>query len=311
MSEKKPEGEKSHKTGPPEKPSGPPLPQQVQAAVEAAGYPVELRVFNRLKVREMSPAFGLRMRVDETEETREIDIRAHRLTKRTSGLLALIQVKRLPEGAFVGFLGEQPSPGWIRFQRARCGGAPSYWISPAQDNSHGRIMTGDEGFGPAFDRFGEHPTCAQWCVVQRQKDRERPFFADHHTRIWEDLATLVRAKTRSGHDISNRYLRDELQENFVNLYFWFPALVVDAPLYTYDVGTQVLAPVERLTLSVSVDTFAGVVNEYVDVVTLGGLESLVDDYIATARDLEERMTDYIEKVLLAVAKRQREDLAGK
>jgi len=294
------------KKGPPPKPTGPPLPEEIQGALEAAGYPFELRVFSQLKARGMSPAFGLRMRVDETAETRELDIRAHRLTQGSSALFALMQVKRLPEGALVGFLGEPPHKGWMRFQRARCGGTPSFWLSPATENMHGNIMTGDDGLGPAFDRFGVHPSCVQWCVVQRHRDKGRPLMADHPPGVWEDIATLVRAKTWTAFDTSTRHLREPLLHGAVTLYFWFPALVIDAPLYTYEAGTRGLTPVERLTLSVSVDTVNGVAAEYVDVVSLRGLDSLVDDYIAAAADIDVRLTDHIATVLLAVGKRQRE-----
>ena len=94
----------------------------------------------------------------------------------------------------------------------------------------------------------------------------------------------------------------------MHLFFWFPTLVLDAPLYTYDVQTGELASVERLTLNVSVDTFNGVFDDYVDIVTVAGLDSLVTDYNEAAEDIARRMTNHVETVLLAVARNQAENL---
>jgi len=144
-------------------------------------------------------------------------------------------------------------------------------------------------------------------VVRRSAER-RDLLADHPQGVWEDLAILLRAKARDAHDASSRYLRNSASDASVHLFFWFPTLVLDAPLYTYDVQTGELASVERLTLNVSVDTFNGVFDDYVDIVTVAGLDSLVTDYNEAAEDIARRMTNHVETVLLAVARNQAENL---
>ena len=115
----------------PPPPEGPPTTNEITHSIEQAGYPVEIRVFQRLQAREMSPSFGMRLPVDDSGTTFEVDVLAENHQNPDGGpfinLILPIQVKRLPLGSFVGLMhNTPPQAGLQRYWRTLVAGFPSF-----------------------------------------------------------------------------------------------------------------------------------------------------------------------------------------
>ena len=228
---------------------------------------------------------------------------------------ALIQAKKIHDGAFIGFLGERPSKKELRTRRAFCSGRPHFGVFERSDgresilfrrDSVGAQMVFQGDDFAALDRFGAPPFCIQWCVARRNK-KDKELIADHPQPFWEDLSVLVRAKRYAARDFTVQELAREEPTDVVESHFSFPTLVLDGPIYTCAVGNGALKRVERITLSTIVDTVDGATEDYVDVVTLKGLDALVRDYKAAVSNIVQVFPSGLPTRLTAISREQHAD----
>ena len=175
-------------------------------------------------------------------------------------------------------------------------------------STHQNLVCGDAGFGPALDILGRAPFCIQWCVARRKPNQPLEIVVDHHEPVWTDINTLVRAVTKLAYDMTRIEMQQRMASKeplkLMSLRFFCPTLVVDAPLYTYDVETKTLTTVERLTTFVSADTCQGMRSRLVEVVTADGLDSFLDDVKAAGARMGQKLQPAIRGFLFDAARVQ-------
>ncbi len=265
--------------------SGDIKPHEAQAALEAAGYPLEMRLYHHLSRAGFTTRFGERARLDATT-TKEIDVVAQLSFSasypenghdRRGQLIVqvFVQAKKLHDACFTGMPGESRGHADARMGRVpRVGGLPSARVVLGQDLK--RLLFPPGNLLEPLDRLNDAPWCIQWSVTKRRpKDNERPYLTHHDEQVYEDLATLVRATAVRLQSISVRQLEKGLNgDPMPVLVLAMPVLVVETPLYTYDVATGAIEIVDRLTLDLNVDHGAWVLNQAVEVVTPAGFDRM-------------------------------------
>lgn len=269
--------------------SGPLTDQEIAAGLEAAGYPLELRIFEELRAQGMAPVFGFRSKVEDGDvPTKDIDIlaREHIVVQRENGspafaqLKAMIAVKKIHDGAFVGFTSTKPpSSAEIRALRARAGGLP-HWRAIPQDgfDAYGDHFHGPEGIGATLEGLHGGPICIQWTVVKRSEKHNGEARADQEKGVYDDVATTIRSSAIQARDVTLHLLSLDRDQSKPNLHFYFPTLVLEAPLRAYDPTTRTLTSVDALAVKVVMDTHLGATPVLVDVVSSTAIQAFVERY---------------------------------
>jgi hypothetical protein len=294
--------------------SGPPQQSELLEALEAdSGYPLEVRVWEIFRDAGLYPNFGKRARVSEDPSvTKEIDLVAQRASvdhnSRARGeTWFYVQCKKLREGGIVGFsYPPSVSMGLMqrRFARTHLSGRPDGTIPSEHWIRNRDVVVGDAGLGAAFDALNEAPFCIQWCVAYRDGQGRVQLGQEH--RVWEAIADTVRACCWAEREVRLAYEQDDGLTPA--LFLHLPILVIDAPLWTYDVAQKVLTPTESLAVVVSVDTsFAGVHSSVVDIVTATGLPTYVGKQKRAMELFGERIASHATELVAAI-REQREAL---
>lgn len=274
--------------------SGPLTDQEIAVGLEAAGYPLELRIFEELRDRGMDPVFGFRSKVEDGDvPTKDIDIlaREHIVIQRANGspafaqLKAMIAVKKIHDGAFIGFTStEPPTSAEIRSLRARVGGLPHWRAIPQEGfDAYGEHFHGADGIGATLEGLHAGPICIQWTVVKRSEKHNGEARADQEKGVYDDVATTIRSSAIQARDVTLHLLSLGRDQSKPNLHFFFPTLVLDAPLRTYDPTTRTLTSVDALAVKVVMDTHLGVTPVLVDVVSSTALQAFVERYRAAGK----------------------------
>ncbi len=276
--------------------SGTPTPDEIRASLEMAGYPFEIRITEWMRINGMNPQYGWRLPVDGDGTTRELDIigglqvsfsdpsRDQRLA--SVGFEALVQAKRLNEGAFVGFSDEPVAP---TSPRLTVGGWPSFRMLEADPRSlSGEPTTAMLALGNVFDPLNAAPYCVQWAVAHRTKQHD--VRSDHEPGVFDDLQMLVNAAWQRMHGYTMFVLnRPAGAWSQPDMRFALPTLVLDAPLYFYNVHKKQLIATDRLTLQMTVETLRGLRTSIVDIVTEQGLPEWRTAYDASLERLKDAL----------------------
>ena len=145
------------------------------------------------------------------------------------------------------------------------------------------MFIGPEGIGVALDALGGGPVCVQWTVVKRLEKFNGAARADQEPGVYDDIATLVRASAIQARDYTLFRLGQGKDTGpLPDLHFYFPTLVVDAPLHVYDPTTRSLKAVDWMSIRITIDTHLGVTPALVDVVSASALGPMIARYKAAA-----------------------------
>lgn len=278
--------------------SRPPTEAEIVDALESAGYPFELRVYREYEAAEMDPVLSFRCRADEDDpQTKEIDVVARLHARQqypdgqytptaTVSLLFFTEVKKVHQGAFVAIRGADPSQHERRVQRtAPAIGLPCWQVSDVPYDSAGDLLIGTGGLAECFDPMNARPYCVQWATVKTHKSEKR-FEAAHDNGCSEDFQRLIRSTTLLARDNTLHLLdfgvRTHGQQalNPTTMFYW-PLLVLDTPVYTYDPATRKLEPNDWITLSVGADLGGRAYHRPIDVVSAAGLATIIEAYKRT------------------------------
>lgn len=277
---------------------------EIHQALEGAGYPLELRLYELLKEGGMDPRFGFRTKLADSDVvTREVDLLASRhicfpdtgREKATSALLtAVIQAKKIHDACVVGFRGsDQPLAQDLRsFRSSAMAGLP-FWraLDDGQYDGHvGDEFYSERGLGAAFDHLSGAPVCIQWTVVKRVEKYAGAARAEQEAGVFDDIATSVRACMFMARDFTRFVLtRSSISDLLPQLNFYVPVLIVDAPLRVYDAANQTLSSVDWFTARVTIDTCRGNTPALVDVVSASAVPALMKRFADAADALEQRL----------------------
>jgi len=290
----------------PAKSSGPPTTNEITDALEAAGYPFELRVYRQFEDAGMDPVFSFRYRADEVSQyTKEIDVLARLHARQqysdgkyaptaTTTLLFVAEIKRLHRAAFVGFRGEAPTLHQRRCERAApTVGLPSWQVPGVPYDNANDLLIGAGGAAECFDPVNDRPYCVQWATVKPDKKNER-FEAVHDEGSAEDLQRLIRssmllARETALHMLDFGVRTAETQALCPEMTFYWPLFVVDAPLHVYDPANRSLVETDWFTLRVGTDLSGKAYYRPIDVVSASGLATIITHYKLT----RDRLADWL------------------
>jgi hypothetical protein len=300
--------------------TGQPDEGEIKNALEGAGYPFEMRVYEQLRAGGMDPIFGCRARTDPDDATTiEIDIigRAHVAYAREGvapsvQILALIQAKKIHDGCIVGFLEKERTSGNTAGRVPTVGGLPSYRVLEAPNyNAHADMIVGPGGLHAGLEPLTNVPHCVQWTVAKRvDKPNEirGEVRADHEKGTFEDLAGLVRASECLAREHSLFRLRgSKLAGPRPDMHVHMPTIVVDAPLYTYDVHSKTLEQTDWFSVTIAIDTFRGTQRRLIDVVSHAGVPSLIDAYQRVGARLKQTLESGLDQKLALYAAAQQSE----
>jgi hypothetical protein len=290
----------------------PPSSEEVTAALEAAGYPFEIRLFDKLRTGGMDPVFGHRIKKDAENEsaTTEIDViaRAHvcypgKNLAVNVQLLALIQAKKIHAGGIVGFRdGVGPASCSSSSRVAVVGGLPCWGLLGARYNAHTELMTGAHGLHAGLLGF-QVPHCIQWTTVRRQQKGPHigEMRAEHEQGVFEDFASVVQASESMSRDISIFLLkRPDFDGSHLDLYLYQPTIFVDAPLWLYDATSKKLESTNWFSVGIAIDSSQGMIRREVDVVSVGGVDEFVAVYAGAGRALKAQLESGLDDQLALV-----------
>jgi hypothetical protein len=267
----------------------------VRAAIEAAGYPLEVKLFHEFAVNEMDPVLGHRMRVrDDTGSgdptSREIDLLA---SVRTSivgdgqvsafNVTAVIDAKLLHEPArFVAVVGDQPSEHERRVARSYFFGRPSFRVLLQDEGSYSDCFIGEAGVADALDPLSAGTFCVHWAIVKREQKNQFEAWAKHDEGFQDAIKTVVEAAVWNERSFSQFSLG--LGDNATpvpDLRIYCPTIIVGTPtLYMYDVKDGSISQTDWLMLRMNFDVGGHVVNRVVDIVATGGVPGMIARYKA-------------------------------
>jgi hypothetical protein len=278
----------------PPKEASPPLSAaEVTRMIEAAGYPFEIRMLERLRKAHLSPMFGPRFRVNNEGATKEIDILgrvrcgyANESASVTADILTFVQAKKIHDGAFVGFRVNDPDERTLDVLRmGLVGGLPSWKVLPPSRDPHSNLMI---GLSDILRPLSAPVHCGQWTIVKRgqRSHQERGAF--------EDFAFLVRAMTCCAADITHERLRRPIEEvPAVDMHIFIGALVLDSPIFVFDPrkeGSE-SKPADSILVEVRIETDYGVVPAIIDVMTEAGLKAWFSRLKRAGGALQKRLLD--------------------
>jgi hypothetical protein len=138
------------------------------------------------------------------------------------------------------------------------------------------------GIVSAMRAFDDVPYCIQWTVTRRlSKGASSLVMSSHDDGVFDDISTLVKAcvlmareRTRDRLGLSKAALP------LPDLHFYQPTLILDAPLFLYNVRARSLTKTNWLVVKVAIDTIAGTTRRIVDVLHRDALADLVKRYRA-------------------------------
>jgi len=278
-----------------------PTSEEIADALEAAGYPLELRVYRQFDDAQMAPVLSFRYRADEADpHTKEIDVLARlnaggkfvdgeHQAPATISLWIPTEVKRVHNGAFVGIRGKDPSKLQRRHERSVAAGVPSWKVLGSRYDTARDVFIGDGGIAESFDLVNERPYCVQWATVKADKS-ERRFAGTHDVGCADDLQRLVRSSALLAREITNRFLQFNVEGVATvcpDVTLLWPLLVVDAPLYVYDPAERSLHQTEWFTLRVGADLGGRPYEQPIDIVSAAGVPTIISKYLATGQRLSE------------------------
>ena len=255
----------------------------IEEALRSSGYPLEVELAADLKESGFIPALGRHLLVNaEAREYSEIDIVAERVETTGDiqvGSRLLLQVKRLADNrAFVGVRGEQPSGSNNLSERLQIAGSPSTVL--AAQEYMALFHVGKEGLQNALQPLQQLPICVHWAVAYR-KGKHVPW-ASGDPEFMRDLESLVRARREDGLEFSS-YCSSKLQVPVLSLVTL--ALVIDGPLYLYDVATKTAESVGMLTIDQAFGTREGPLFAMIDVVSRAACRT----YLKLCLDVDDRL----------------------
>lgn len=300
---------------------GPLTPAEILDALENEGYPFELRVYKQLESWALEPFFGSRLAAgpDDTS-VRETDVIASasldifRGTDTPAGLLDVmfvIEAKKIHKGAFVAFAADSGAPASVAEHVSTIGGWPSYGVLRAVDqNDFDLFFDRKDTLGSCFAPLvHDVPLCIQWSVPRRiPRDKHgRLFAADHPPGVADDLLGTMQTAAKLTHN--STFTTADAKVGLPFMTIALPVLVLDAPLYWYDVDDKTLEQTERLVLRVSGDTVLDRSDSrLVEIVTLDGLKQLVDavnESLETAAAFFERTGSATNLAAIGLVQRER------
>jgi hypothetical protein len=274
---------------------------ELTAALEASGFPLELKLFHQFAAAGMDPVLGHRLRVREPVEgkpsSHEVDLMA-RVDASLPGIeysphaaaIALIDAKKLHDPArFVGIVGEAPTLIERRVMRSFFFGCPSFRVTTGRQEAYGHLFIGDGGFSESLDLLTGGPVCAHWTIVKREKDEDGGYPArtngdgKEQNRYYQAMHTLVSMAVWNERESSEHSagLRPDTRP-LPQIMVYCPTLIVDTPsLCMYDPKTGQLEQVDRLMIRMMYDVDNAVHSRIVDVVSTGGVAAMIERYKAT------------------------------
>jgi hypothetical protein len=245
--------------------------RHIRQALEASGYPLEVRLFAELASLRVEPGLGLLVSVSDGGPLREVDLTARLHRFGTSTVVRdgetqhrslrverrlLIGVKKLQKPRrFVGIEGNQPNPLSRRNLRGQIlGGLPSRGVSEVVARTGVEELLLQTGFGSLLDVGVNVPTCVHWAITRwRRREKEMEPYADSGQdatgdRYFKDLETTCLAAFALSQAVTMESLDpDRMLHAMVVSYQ--PVLVIDTPeLYLYDPTTKKLRRTDWLTL---------------------------------------------------------------
>lgn len=265
------------------KPAEPPqalTSNEIQDAIEASGYPVEIELLRELREARVQSALGVRYEV-APREFKEIDVSAHFYPAVEDEedvdvvFTLLLEVKRLPiDTAFVGVMGHQMKGPAQLGHRLRLTGSITYDDVAREPDVQDLLRREGDPFHECMRPFHGLPQCAHWAIARRKKDGQG-VFASGDEHYFEDFSTLVRAREMLAAEGERDRLRRP-EPTGALLSAVVVALVVDAPcLHLYNPMEKKLVQVPALSVFQSFDTAEGPRHAFIDCVARG----VFKDYI--------------------------------
>lgn len=285
----------------------------IKAALEASGYPVEMKLAQLLAASGWSPVQGHLCKVADDDSRREIDLLASR-SRHLRGALVdgtyesvdysirlMMGVKKLHQPSwFVGILGEQLDRMNRRNLRIQAlGGLPSHAVIRAVDTSLlPSMLITDDQLGCAFDFDEGVPLCSHYAIARRKAKTFEPW-ADGGSdepgkgeRYYDDIRTTSLARFFEARDWA-AFLLTRRPKNMAYLSVHQPVLVIETPrLYVYEPITGTLRPTDRLALRTMFEAVRGLppVPGIVDVMTPAGVHGYLED-VARCQDAAAEKVD--------------------
>jgi len=276
-------------------------------ALDAAGYPLEIEVFKKLKDAELSPVLGMRVKVRDDGgsggfTTSEIDLLAQKhIHMKPSALVhgvtvrqrSMIDVKKVhAPRAFAGICGVDRDPPEKRSLRCRVGGAPA-WDLFSRRKGDDTAWVGPDGFATCLDPMNQGAWCVQWAVVDRRKNKrnskEWPAVATHEEGFHDAFMTLDRASLEANRSWTE-FLANQEEENHypeINIALNMTTIVLDTPcLYALDPLSRKLTPTQWLTIERYTEHRGAVRRSITDVICLKSLQLWIDAMKETSVRIE-------------------------
>jgi hypothetical protein len=259
---------------------------EIQDAIEASGYPIEIELLRELREARVQSALGVRYEV-APKEYKEIDVSAHFYPKPEveeieTIFTLLVQVKRPPiDSAFVGVMGSQMKGPAQLSHRLRLTGSVTDDDLGALPEVHALLRSTEQPFYNCLQPFSSLPQCAHWAIARRKKDGTG-VFASGDEHYFEDFSSLVKAREMLAIDGEKDRLRRPAPVGaFMGAVVL--CLVVDAPcLYIYNPVTKLLGKMPALSIFQSFDTENGPRNAFIDCVSRDVFKEHIERCSATA-----------------------------
>lgn len=286
----------------------------VRDALEKAGYPYELRLYEKFRELSFDPSLSQRFIPGEGEPSVEIDLMARWMggLRDFAGhvhLTAVIEAKKLgSRKAFVGIRGEQPSEHDYRVTRGRFTGRPHDQGSRAMVQL---AFGGREEIGRALDPLNAVPTCRHWAIVRDGTDKSvKPPREVPMAERDDDLRNSLRALLAVSTWLDEQHAIDPTRgsDRMLRITLHIPTLVICGGdpgdrLFVYDAKTREAQPTRWLVLDEAYEIRGRIEHRYVDVIVESEVDAMVDRYRRVGAALVEACNEKLDN-LRALAEQQ-------